>query len=231
MQSFAMARYPLTESRVSLSASTMACDWCTPWTFLLIFMHWTGTTTVISSWQSRLWKSWRGSWMASSDSWCQMTTPSLASSQAEANKCNLCCQAAAREVSSCQQETLHDFCRPGKGVWWECLRRSSGARRENLVWWSGLCDWCRGCMLMCGAVSMLVIGTVMSLMWKLFTKALYLAHCFSSFGLKPYQASSTLGSPRMTSMLMALLSSLNRSRNVLGGSWLGKKQWRRKGWE
>ena len=29
---------------------------------------------------------------------------------------NLCCQAAAREVSSCQQETLHGFCRPG-GVW------------------------------------------------------------------------------------------------------------------
>ena len=31
------------------------------------------------------------------------------------NRCNLCCQAAAREVSSCQQETLHGFCRPGEG--------------------------------------------------------------------------------------------------------------------
>ena len=29
---------------------------------------------------------------------------------------NLCCQAAAREVSSCQQETLHGFRRPGEGV-------------------------------------------------------------------------------------------------------------------
>ena len=29
---------------------------------------------------------------------------------------NLCCQAAAREVSSCQQETLHGFHRPGEGV-------------------------------------------------------------------------------------------------------------------
>ena len=29
---------------------------------------------------------------------------------------NLCCQAAAREVSSCQQETLHGFCRPGEDV-------------------------------------------------------------------------------------------------------------------
>ena len=32
-------------------------------------------------------------------------------------RCNLCCQAVAREVSSCQQETLHSFHRPGEGVW------------------------------------------------------------------------------------------------------------------
>ena len=32
----------------------------------------------------RLWKSWRGLWTASSDSWCQSTIPSLALSQAEA---------------------------------------------------------------------------------------------------------------------------------------------------
>ena len=32
------------------------------------------------------------------------------------NRCNLCCQVAAREVSSCQQETLHGFRRPGEGV-------------------------------------------------------------------------------------------------------------------
>ena len=32
------------------------------------------------------------------------------------NRCNLCYQAAAREVSSCQQETLHGFHRPGEGV-------------------------------------------------------------------------------------------------------------------
>ena len=31
------------------------------------------------------------------------------------NRCNLCCQAAAREVSSCQQETLHGFRRHGEG--------------------------------------------------------------------------------------------------------------------
>ena len=28
----------------------------------------------------------------------------------------ICCQAAAREVSSCQQETLHGFRRPGEGI-------------------------------------------------------------------------------------------------------------------
>ena len=33
------------------------------------------------------------------------------------NRHNLYSQSAAREVSSCQQETLHGFCRPGEGVW------------------------------------------------------------------------------------------------------------------
>ena len=33
------------------------------------------------------------------------------------NRCNLCCQAAAREVSRCQHKTLHGFHRPGDGVW------------------------------------------------------------------------------------------------------------------
>ena len=49
--------------------------------------------------------------------------------------------------------------------------------------------------------------------------------------LKPCHASSALGSPGRTSMPMTLLSSLNRSRNMSGGSWLGKKQWKRKDWE
>ena len=73
LQSFVMARYPLTESRVSLSASTREKG-----------THWKEATTAVSSWQSRLWKSWRGLWRASSDSWWQSTIPSLALSQAEA---------------------------------------------------------------------------------------------------------------------------------------------------
>ena len=73
--SFPMARYPLTASRVSLSASTRVRG-----------MHWKGETVAVSSWQSRLWKSWRGLWTASSDIWCQSTVTSLASSKAEAQQ-------------------------------------------------------------------------------------------------------------------------------------------------
>ena len=71
-------------------------------------------------------------------------------------------------------------------------------------------------------------GTVKSLKWKLvFTNTWYSASCSSSLCLKPCHASSALGSPRRTSMPMTLLS-LNCLRNVSGGFWLGKKQWRRR---
>ena len=113
-------------------------------------------------------------------------------------------------------------------VFIECLGRSCG-RWENLMWGSGLCDWSRGCMPMRGSVFVLVRGTVMSLKWRsMFTKARYSARCSSSSCLKPCHARSALGSPGRTSTRMALLSSLNHSRNVSGGSWLEKKQWRRK---
>ena len=44
------------------------------------------------------------------------TIPSLASSQAEAQQTQSLLSAAAREESSCQQEALHGFCRPGEGI-------------------------------------------------------------------------------------------------------------------
>ena len=95
------------------------------------------------------------------------------------------------------------------------LGKSSGGSCENLVWRSGLYYWCRGCMQMHGAVSMLLRGTVKSLKWRsVFTKAQYSAHFSSSLCLKPYHENSALGSPGRTSMLMTLLSLLNRSRNV-----------------
>ena len=61
-----------------------------------------------------------------------------------------------------------------------------------LVWRSGLCDWCRGCMQMHRAVSMLVRGTVKRLV---FTKDQYSTRCSSSLYLKPYHESSALGGP------------------------------------
>ena len=111
---------------------------------------------------------------------------------------------------------------------------------RNVIWWAlrklGVEEWIvrlgRGCMQMRGAVSMMVRGTVKSLKWRsVFTKAEYPARCSSSLCLKPCHESSALGSPGRTSMLMTLLSLLNRSRNVLGGPWLRKKQRKRKHWE
>ena len=81
--------------------------------------------------------------------------------------------------------------------------------------WCGLCDWCRGCMAMSGAMSVFVTGTVKKLV---FTKTRYSACCSSSLCLKPCHASSALGSPARTFIQMTLLSSLNCSRNVSGGS-------------
>ena len=49
-------------------------------------------------------------------------------------------------------------------------------------------------------------------------KALYSARCSSLLCVKPYHESSALGSRGRTYMPMILLSSLNRSRNVSGGS-------------
>ena len=78
----------------------------------------------------------------------------------------------------------------------EYLGRSSGGRWENLIWRSGLCNWCRGCMQMRGAISMLVRDTLKSLKWRsVFAKAQYSALCPSSLCLKPCHESSTLGSP------------------------------------
>ena len=147
------------------------------------------------------------------------------------NRCNFCCQAAAREVFSCQQDTLHGFCRPGEGVWFSATEgHLVGAEKT----WCGEvnCATCRECIPMYRTVSMLVRGTVKSLKLRsVFTMTQYSARCSSSLCLKLCHASSALGSPGKTSMSMTLLSSLNRLRNASGGSWLGKKQWRRKDWD
>ena len=84
--------------------------------------------------------------------------------------------AAAREVFSCQQETLHGFCRPGEGVW---LSASEGhlVGAEKTVWRSGLCEWCRGCMPMHGVVSVLGRGEVKAGFPRLGIQPAVLHHC------------------------------------------------------
>ena len=106
LQSFVMARCPLTGSRVSLSASTRERG-----------THWKGATTVVSSWHSRFWKSWRGFGRPPQTVGVNRRFPAWFRPRQRHYRCNLCCQAAAREVSSCQQETLHGFRRSGEGVW------------------------------------------------------------------------------------------------------------------
>ena len=107
-----MARYPPTGSRVSLSASTRVRG-----------IYWTGATTIVSSWQRRSWKYWRGLWTDGANK----RFPVWLHPRQRHNRCNLCCQAAAREVSSYQKETLHNFHRPGEGIWswaiWWVLRK------------------------------------------------------------------------------------------------------------
>ena len=74
-------------------------------------------------------------------------------------------------------------------------------------------------MQMRAAMLVLVRAPVKSLKCRsMFTKAQYSTRFSSSLCLKPYHKSSALESPGRTSMLMTLLSSLNRSRNVSEGS-------------
>ena len=106
LQSFVTARYPLTGSRILLSASTRERGHIgkgqLPWSQADKAGHespgencgWPHQTVGVK-WRFPVWLRPRQRY----------------------NRRNLCCQAAAREVSSCQQETLHGFCRPGEGVW------------------------------------------------------------------------------------------------------------------
>ena len=110
LQSFAMARYPLTGSRVSLSASTRVRG-----------MHWKGETNMVSSWQSRSWKSWRELLTASSDSWCQSLCPGQTH-----NRRNLFCKIAHEEYLVANKRLYMAFvdlekafdCVPQTVIWW-----------------------------------------------------------------------------------------------------------------
>ena len=67
--------------------------------------------------------------MASSDSQYQSTIPSLASSKQRHKRHNLCCQAAAKEVSTFEaaNKRQHGFRRPGEAF---------GPVPRKVVWWA-----------------------------------------------------------------------------------------------
>ena len=98
---------------------------------------------------------------------------------------------------------------PRKVIWWAPRKLGVEEWTVRLVQGMYANAWSRVCV---GE------GIVKSLKRSVFTKDQYSAHCSSSLCLKPYHESSALGSPGRTSIPMTLLSSLNRLRNVSGGS-------------
>ena len=116
---------------------------------------------------------------------------------------------------------LHGFRRPEEGIW-------SSASGSHLVGTEK--TWCGGvdCATGAGAVCQCAdpCPCWWGVQWRVWSEGWcsprlgtrYSARCSSSLCLKHCQASSTLGSPGRTFMPMTLLS-LNRSKNVSGGSW------------
>ena len=85
------ARYPLTGSRVSLSASTREKE-----------THWKGATTEVSSWQSSYENPGEDCGWPHQTAGVNRRFPVWLRPRQRHYRRNLCCQAAAREVSSCQ---------------------------------------------------------------------------------------------------------------------------------
>ena len=79
--------------------------------------RWKGATTTVSSWQSSYENPGEDCGWPHQTVGVNRRFPVWLRPRQRHYRRNLCCQAAAREVSSCQQETLHGFCRPGEGVW------------------------------------------------------------------------------------------------------------------
>ena len=98
---------------------------------------------------------------------------------------------------------------------------------RKVIWWAlrkfGVEEWIVKLvqMMYANAQSRVRVGEGYSEEFEVkvvFTKDQCSARCSSSLCLKPYHDSYALGSPGRTSMPMTLLSSLNRLRNVSGGS-------------
>ena len=101
---------------------------------------------------------------------------------------------------------------------------------ENVVWRSGLCDWCRGCMQMRRAVSMLVRGTVKSLKVGVHQGSV-LSPLLFIIVLEALSREFCYGVPWADLYAHDLVIIAELLEECPGGSWLGKKQWRRKDWE
>ena len=106
LQSFAMARYPPTGSRVSLYASTKVRG-CI------------GKGQLPRSQADRAGHESPGEDCGRPQQTVGVNPrfPLWSHPRQRHNRRNFCCKAAAREVSSCQQEALYGFRRPGEGVW------------------------------------------------------------------------------------------------------------------
>ena len=100
LQSFAMARYPLTGSRVSLSA------------YKGKGMHWKGEIADRAGHGSPGEECGRLHHIV----YVNRQFPVRLRPRQRHTRRNICCQGTARDVSRCQQETLHGFRRPREGV-------------------------------------------------------------------------------------------------------------------
>ena len=205
LQSFAVARYPLTGSRVSSSASTRVRGFI-------------GKGKLPRSQADRAGhESPREDCGRSHQTVVSIDNSQFGFDPGRGTTDAIFVVRQLQEKYLAANKRLHGFCRPGEAFDWV---------PRKVIWWArrklGVEEWIvrlvQGSVPMHGAVSVLVRGTVKSLrVWSE-------GGCST---LNPCHANSALESPGMTSISMTLLSSLNHSRYVSGGSWLGKKQRRK----
>ena len=179
---------------------------------------------------SRSWKSCWGLWTASSDSWCQSTIPSLASSQAE-----------AQQMQSFVRQLQEEYLAANKRFYrvFVYLEKAFDRIARNVIWYEK--TWCGGVDYAAGARMYASARSHVRVFWGIQWRAWSEGQCLPRLGTQPaafHHCAWSLvtriplwGSLGRTSMLMSLLLSLNRLRNISGGSWIAKKQWRRKDWE
>ena len=145
------------------------------------------------------------------------------------NRRNLCSQAAAIEVSSCQQETLLGLCGLGEGVW---PSASEGHLEGAEKTWCGGVDCTTGAGDVCQCAEPFWWGVqwrVWSEGWcspRLGTQPAALHHCAWSLVTRV-----PLWVPREDLYAEYLVIIVESLKEYARSSWLGKKQQKRKDWE